>query len=211
PVHVVPGRANRSPEADQVLAADLRRQLHPARIAREGPHPPAVGGERRADLVPRERAAHDVGMVQRVEREEDDVGVGGLLHRLRGRLAGSGRGSRRARNGGTGAETWLKPASARVRAARKSTTARRVFASARWMDSSAVRLARSDVTPNVAPSTATTSSAEARKILAASPKRTALVPLEPSIRGIVLAVLVLVGHPAKAAGVELDREVGDPR
>src|SRR6266571_575837 len=119
--------------------------------------------------------------------------------------------SSRSRNWGTRVETWLRPASARVRAARKSATARRVFASARWMDSSAVRLARSDVTPNVAPSTATTSSAEARKILAASPKRTALVPLEPVIRGIVLAVLVLVGHPSKAAGVELNREVGDPR
>src|SRR5438132_13307837 len=118
--------------------------------------------------------------------------------------------SRRSRNWGTRAETWLRPARMRVRAARKSVTARRVFASARWIDSSAVRFARSDVTPNVAPSTATTSNAEPRKILAASPNRTPLVPLAPGIRRIVLAVLVLVRHPVEAAGIELDRDVADP-
>src|SRR3989442_402716 len=118
--------------------------------------------------------------------------------------------SRRSRNWGTRAETWLRPARVRVRAARKSATARRVFASARWIDSSAVRFARSDVTPKVAPSTATTSSAEPRKSLAASPKRTGLVAVAPGIGGIRLAELVLVRHPVEATRVELDREVGDP-
>src|SRR2546422_2652450 len=84
----------------------------------------------------------------------------------------------------------------------------RVPRSARWMDASAVRLACNDVTPKVAPSTATTSSVEPRKIFPASPKP--LVALESGIRWIVLAVLVLVGLPLVAAGVEGDLEVDRP-
>src|SRR2546422_8349444 len=76
------------------------------------------------------------------------------------------------------------------------------------MDASAVRLACNDVTPKVAPSTATTSSVEPRKIFPASPKP--LVALESGIRWIVLAVLVLVGLPLVAAGVEGDLEVDRP-
>src|SRR3989442_8759974 len=76
------------------------------------------------------------------------------------------------------------------------------------MDASAVRLACNDVTPKVAPSRATTSSVEPRKIFPASPKP--LVALESGIRWIVLAELVLVGLPLVAAGVEGDLEVDRP-
>src|SRR5439155_719725 len=69
----------------------------------------------------------------------------------------------------------------------------------RWIAASAVRLASSDVTPSVTPSTATTSSAEDKKIL--------LVTLTVFVGGIVLAVLVLVRLPPVPAGVEGDRLV----
>src|SRR5712692_8759437 len=76
------------------------------------------------------------------------------------------------------------------------------------MEASAVRLASSDVTPKAAPSTATTSRVEPRKILPASPKP--LVALESGIRRIVLPVLVLVGLPLVAARVEADLQVTCP-
>src|SRR5439155_1017425 len=76
-------------------------------------------------------------------------------------------------------------------------------ARARRIDSSAVRLAESDVSPNVTPSTPTTDSVAAMKILAPSPVRAILVALASGIGRVVVAVLVLVGHPAKAARIEL--------
>src|SRR5438045_3935083 len=68
-----------------------------------------------------------------------------------------------------------------------------------------------DVTPNVPPNTATTSSAEARKILPASPK--VLIALASGVRGVVVSEFVLVGLPFVAAGVErhVDIERGSGR
>src|SRR5206468_7723363 len=60
-----------------------------------------------------------------------------------------------------------------------------------------------DVTPKVIPSTATTRSAEARKIFAVSPNAD-LVALESGIGGIVLPVLVAMRLPAVAARVQRD-------
>src|SRR3989449_3188666 len=119
--------------------------------------------------------------------------------------------SRRWRNWGTPALTALKPASVRVRAARRLATALRVPASARATPASAVRVAERAVIPKLAPSTATTSSVEAKKIFAARPNRTGLVALEPGIRRVVFAQLVLVRHPAEAARIELDLEPGHTR
>src|SRR6266571_2347503 len=65
------------------------------------------------------------------------------------------------------------------------------------MDSSAVRCACSDVSPNVTPSTTTTSSVAARKTFAVRPSRTDLIPLASGIRGVVFAVLVLVPDPQR--------------
>src|SRR5439155_25975926 len=94
----------------------------------------------------------------------------------------------------------LIPAMVWVPAARKSSTALRVFARWRAIVASAVRLAWIEVTPKVPPSTATTSSAEARKILPASPK--VLIALASGVRGVVASEFVLVGLPLIAAGVE---------
>src|SRR6266496_413275 len=65
------------------------------------------------------------------------------------------------------------------------------------------------------PSTATTSSADARKIFAVRPNGGAaagagagLVALEPGIRRVVVPVLVAVGPPLVAARVQGDPEVG---
>src|SRR5439155_5997624 len=69
------------------------------------------------------------------------------------------------------------------------------------MAASAVRLAFTDVTPNVIPSTATTSSVEATKILAVSPNA-GLVALAPGIGGVVSSVLVAMGLPLVAAGIQ---------
>src|SRR5262245_53007929 len=74
------------------------------------------------------------------------------------------------------------------------------------MDSSAARFARIEVRPIVRPSTATTRSVEATKILVASPNRTALIALVPR-RRVLLPLLVLVSHPVVAARVQLDRDV----
>src|SRR2546425_11698618 len=103
------------------------------------------------------------------------------------------------------------PANAVVRPARNACTPRRRPTSACRIDSSAVRCAWSDVSPNVRPSTTTTSSVAAKKILAARPPRhgAGLIPLACGIRWIVVAVLVLVGEPAEAPGVELDLEIAD--
>src|SRR5690242_10929229 len=118
--------------------------------------------------------------------------------------------SRRSRNCGTPADTALMPASVWVLPARKSSTALRVLASWRPIAASAVRFAWIDVTPNVPPSTATTSSAEARKIFPASPK--VLITLASGVGGVVAPELVLVRLPFVAAGVErdvdLDRRTG---
>src|SRR3989441_9979604 len=54
-------------------------------------------------------------------------------------------------------------------------------------------------------------SVEAKKIFAARPNRTGLVALEPGIRRVVFAQLVLVRHPAEAARIELDLEPGHTR
>src|SRR5712692_4893067 len=115
--------------------------------------------------------------------------------------------SRRSRNCGTCALTALIPANVRVRAASRFATARRVFWSALSTAASAVRLAWSEVRPNVAPSTATTSSVDATKILPARPKTGALVALEALIRRVVPPVLVLVGLPLVAVRVEGDLEI----
>src|SRR6266545_4604794 len=77
------------------------------------------------------------------------------------------------------------------------------------MDWSAVRFAWREVTPKVIPNTATTSSAEARKIFAVSPSA-GLIALEPCIGRILAAVLVLVGLPAVAARIEGDLHVPPP-
>src|SRR5882672_10341828 len=69
------------------------------------------------------------------------------------------------------------------------------------MDSSAVRFAWSEVTPKVMPSTATTSSAEAKKTFAKSPNA-GLVALVAGIGLIFLPVLVPVRPPPVAARVE---------
>src|SRR3989442_6396574 len=126
-------------------------------------------------------------------------------------LARSRLGSRRSRNGRTPAVTALMPASVGVRAARRLAPALRVPGSARATPASAVRVAERAVIPKLAPSTATTSSVEAKKIFAARPNRTGLVALEPGIRRVVFAQLVLVRHPAEAARVELDLEPGHTR
>src|ERR1041385_746820 len=117
----------------------------------------------------------------------------------------------RARNWGTSPLTLLIPANAAVRAARKASTPRRTPARARRIDSSAVRFACSEVSPNVTPSTATTSNVVARKILAASPSGADLVAFDSGIGRVVLAVLVLVGLPAEPARVELDVGKGRAR
>src|SRR5438128_1618635 len=100
------------------------------------------------------------------------------------------------------------PAKVAVRPARKACTPRRTPASARRIDSSAVRCACRDVSPRVTPSTPATDSVAAMKILAPRPSRAGLVALASGIRRVVFAVLVLVGHPAEAARVELQL---DPR
>src|SRR5205823_10239714 len=64
----------------------------------------------------------------------------------------------------------------------------------------------SDVTPNVTASTATTSSAVARKIFAVSPNA-GLVTLASGIGRIVLPVFVVVRLPMVAARVQRDLEV----
>src|SRR6267378_2920930 len=74
------------------------------------------------------------------------------------------------------------------------------------MDSSAVRFAWREVTPKVMPSTATTSSAEAKKTFANSPNA-GLVALVAGIGLILLPVLVLVRPPPVAAGVEGNLQV----
>src|SRR2546427_11749433 len=74
------------------------------------------------------------------------------------------------------------------------------------MDASAVRWALTDVTPNVIPKTATTSSVEARKIFAVSPNA-GLVALAAGIGRIVTSVLVAMGPPGVAAGVQRDLHV----
>src|SRR5438093_452636 len=111
--------------------------------------------------------------------------------------------NRRWRNCGICPLAALTTPTVRVRAARKFSAAWRVFSRPRWIAASAVRLACIDVTPNVTPSTATTSSAEDRKIL--------LVTLTAFVRGIVAAVLVLVRRPPVATGVEGDGDVGRRR
>src|SRR5205809_2192291 len=116
--------------------------------------------------------------------------------------------SSRSRNCGTWALTALMPAKVAARPARKACTPRRTPASARRIDSSAVRCACRDVSPRVTPSTPATDSVAAMKILAPRPSRADLVALASGIRRVVFAVLVLVGHPAEAARVELQL---DPR
>src|SRR6266481_280454 len=74
------------------------------------------------------------------------------------------------------------------------------------MDASAVRFAWTDVTPNVIPSTATTSSVEATKILAVRPNA-GLVAFASGIGGVVASVLVAVGFPLVAAGVQRNLQV----
>src|SRR5882762_10129956 len=74
------------------------------------------------------------------------------------------------------------------------------------MDASAVRFACREVTPNVMPSTATTSSAAARKTFAKSPNA-GLIALVTGIGLVLLPVLVLVRPPLVAARVESDAQV----
>src|SRR6266571_6608051 len=74
------------------------------------------------------------------------------------------------------------------------------------MAASAVRCALTDVTPNVIPKTATTSSVEARKIFAVSPNA-GLVALASGIGRIVASVLVAMGLPRVPAGVQCDLQV----
>src|SRR5216117_3410513 len=107
--------------------------------------------------------------------------------------------SKRSRNCGTSALTALVPANAAVRPVRKAWTPRRTPARAR-------RIACSEVSPRVTPSTPTTDRVAATKIRAPRPRRAGLVALASGIRGVVAAVLVLVGHPAKPARVELQLE-----
>src|SRR5437667_1722141 len=77
------------------------------------------------------------------------------------------------------------------------------------MAASAVRLAFTDVTPNVIPSTATTSSVEARKIFAVSPNA-GLIALASRVGGVVPSVLVAMGLPLVAAGVQRDLQIRLP-
>src|SRR5256885_14194785 len=62
--------------------------------------------------------------------------------------------------------------------------------------------------PRVTPSTPVTDSVAAMKILAPRPSRAGLVALASGIRRVVFPVLVLVGHPAEPARIELQL---DPR
>src|SRR5258706_4972928 len=112
----------------------------------------------------------------------------------------------RSRNCGTCALTALMPANVRVRPSRNASTAPRVLLRARWMDASAVRLAWMDVTPNVMPSTTTTSRAEATKPFAKRPNA-GLIALVPGVGGILLPVFVLVVSPLVAACVERDAQI----
>src|SRR5689334_5395596 len=118
--------------------------------------------------------------------------------------------SSRSRNCGTSADTALIPANVAVRPARNAWTPRRTPASARRIDWSAVRLATTEVSPNVTPKTPATVSVAATKILAPRPNRAALVALASGIRGIGLAVLVLVRHPTESARVELELDARGP-
>src|SRR5207253_879683 len=79
---------------------------------------------------------------------------------------------------------------------------RRTPASARRIDSSAVRFACSEVSPSVTPSTPATDNVAAMKILAPRPIRAILVALASGIRRVIFAVLVLMGRPAEPASVE---------
>src|SRR4029077_2873046 len=74
------------------------------------------------------------------------------------------------------------------------------------MDASAVRFAWTDVTPNVIPSTATTRSVEATKILAVRPNA-GLVAFASGIGGVVASVLVAMGFPLVAAGIQRNLQV----
>src|SRR5881275_251608 len=111
--------------------------------------------------------------------------------------------SSRSRNCGTSALTPLMPMNDAVRPDRNAWTPRRTPARARRIDWSAVRFACTVVRPSVTPSTAAIDSVAATKIFAPRPTRAGLVALESLIRGVVLAVLVLVRHPAEAARVQL--------
>src|SRR5881392_3761571 len=111
--------------------------------------------------------------------------------------------SSRSRNCGTSALTPLMPMNVAVRPDRNAWTPRRTPARARRIDWSAVRSACTVVRPSVTPSTAAIDSVAATKIFAPRPSRAGLVALESLIRGVVLAVLVLVRHPAEAARVQL--------
>src|SRR5260370_1600329 len=115
--------------------------------------------------------------------------------------------SSRSLNCGTSALIALIPSNARVRAASRFATARRVFWSALSTAASAVRFACSDVRPNVAQSPATTSSVDARKILPARPNRGALVALAAFLRRVVLPEFVHVGLPLVTTRVEGDLEI----
>src|SRR6266568_3679344 len=116
--------------------------------------------------------------------------------------------SSRSRNCGTSALTPLMPMNVAVRPDRNAWTPRRTPARARRIDWSAVRSACTVVRPSVTPSTAAIESVAATKIFAPRPTRAGLVALESLIRGVVLAVLVLVRHPAEAAHVA--RHLGAP-
>src|SRR2546421_11571964 len=109
----------------------------------------------------------------------------------------------RSRNCGPSALPPLMPTTVAARPARNAWTPRRTPASARRIDWSAVRSACTVVRPNVTPSTAAIDSVAATKIFAPRPTRAGLVALQSLIRGVVLAVLVLVRHPAEAARVQL--------
>src|SRR5213080_2433927 len=119
--------------------------------------------------------------------------------------------SSRSRNCGTSALTPLMPRNVAVRPARNACTPRRTPASARRIDWSAVRSACTVVRPSVTPSTAAIDRVAATKIFAPRPTRAGLVALESLIRGVVLAVLVLVRHPAEAARVQLHVDSHDVR
>src|SRR5881394_3389870 len=119
--------------------------------------------------------------------------------------------SSRSRNCGTSALTPLMPMNVAVRPDRNAWTPRRTPARARRIDWSAVRSACTVVRPSVTPSTAAIDSVAATKIFAPRPSRAGLVALESLIRGVVLAVLVLVRHPAEAARVQLYVDSHDAR
>src|SRR5256886_8928260 len=119
--------------------------------------------------------------------------------------------SSRSRNCGPSALTPLMPKNVAVRPARNACTPRRTPASARRIDWSAVRSACTVVRPSVTPSTAAIDRVAATKIFAPRPTRAGLVALESLIRGVVLAVLVLVRHPAEAARVQLHVDSDGPR